>query len=199
VLHGEILAAFSSAYRTQHHVYHEAEVWAQVSKTGHGLGQATSYKLGYTDGMDDLADMDAIRQAATQQAVRQAKGPHKKKRATAEILNIKYRSRSYREGLFRQQCDKHLTLQTSGEWDSPTPRHTGSCRSRHHGARLPRNSGTGNSNGNGNSGTGNTGTVQTYSSMRSLCSTERSNTPTDQYPKDGNYERAHHCQNNSRR
>jgi hypothetical protein len=37
--------------------------------------------------------------------------------------------------------------------------------------------------------------VQTYSSTRSLCSIERSNTPTDQYPKDGNFERAHDCQN----
>jgi hypothetical protein len=28
---------------------------------------------------------------------------------------------------------------------------------------------------------------------------ERSNTPTDQYPQDGNFEKAHDCQNNSRR
>jgi hypothetical protein len=104
VLSGEVLAAFSNAHRTQHHVCHEAEVWAQVAKTGHGLGvTSTSYKLGYTDGMDDLADMDAIRQAATQQAVRQAKAPHKKKRAATEILNIKYRCQSYKAGLFKQQ------------------------------------------------------------------------------------------------
>jgi hypothetical protein len=41
--------------------------------------------------------------------------------------------------------------------------------------------------------------VQTYSSTRSLCSIERSNTPTDQYLEDLNFVRAHHYQNNSRR
>jgi hypothetical protein len=42
--------------------------------------------------------------------------------------------------------------------------------------------------------------VQTYSSTRSLCSIERSNTLTDQYLEDLNFVRAHqHYQNNSRR
>jgi hypothetical protein len=41
---------------------------------------------------------------------------------------------------------------------------------------------------------------QTYSSTRSLCSIERSSTAlTDQYQQDENFERAHDCQNNSRR
>jgi hypothetical protein len=40
------LADFSNAYRTQHHVYHEAEAWAQVAKTSYGLGVTrTRYKL----------------------------------------------------------------------------------------------------------------------------------------------------------
>jgi hypothetical protein len=41
--------------------------------------------------------------------------------------------------------------------------------------------------------------VQTYSSTRSLCSIERSNTLTDQYLEDGHFEKARHYQNNSRR
>jgi len=41
--------------------------------------------------------------------------------------------------------------------------------------------------------------VQTYSSTRSLCSIERSNTPADQYLEDLNFVRAHHYQDNSRR
>jgi hypothetical protein len=36
--------------------------------------------------------------------------------------------------------------------------------------------------------------VQTYSSTRSLCSTERSSTPTDQYLEDVHFVRAHHYQ-----
>jgi hypothetical protein len=88
---------------------------------------STSYKLGYTDGMDGDCDMGAIRQAATQQAARQAKGPHKKKRAAAEILNIKFRNRSYTRGLFRKQWDKHLALQGSGirpSLGNPSPIHS---------------------------------------------------------------------------
>jgi hypothetical protein len=49
-----------------------------------------------------------LEQAATGST--QAKGPLKKKRAAAEILNIKYRCGSYKKGLFRKQWDKHLTL-----------------------------------------------------------------------------------------
>jgi hypothetical protein len=39
-----VRGAASAAARTKHHVYHEAEVWAQVAKTSHGLGvTSTSY------------------------------------------------------------------------------------------------------------------------------------------------------------
>jgi hypothetical protein len=41
--------------------------------------------------------------------------------------------------------------------------------------------------------------VQTYSTTRSLRSIERSNTLTDQYLEDGDFDNAHDCQNNSRR
>jgi hypothetical protein len=41
--------------------------------------------------------------------------------------------------------------------------------------------------------------MQTYSSARSLCGIERSNTPTDQHPQDGHFEKARRYQNNIRR
>jgi hypothetical protein len=54
--------------------------------------------------------MDAIKQAAAYKALDQAKSRRKKKRAVAEILNIKFQSPSYRAGLFKRQWDKHHTV-----------------------------------------------------------------------------------------
>jgi hypothetical protein len=110
------LAAFSNAYRSHP---------APCISRGRGLGaggknklwpwsyknkvQATSWATP-TEWMAIATWTQSGRQAATQQAVRQAKGPLKKKRAAAEILNTQYRCRSYKKGLFRKQWDKHLTL-----------------------------------------------------------------------------------------
>jgi hypothetical protein len=104
VLQGKVLAAFSLAYRTKHHVYHEAEVWAQVAKTSHGLGvTSTSYNLDYTDGANAVLDKNAIERAAKQVEVHKPKSEHQRKRLVGDVLGIKYRCRSYKQGRFNEQ------------------------------------------------------------------------------------------------
>jgi hypothetical protein len=105
VLQGAIPAALNTAYRTQHYVYHEPEVWAQVAKTSHGLGvTSTSYKLGYTDGANADRDMKAIELAAKQlQEVDKAKSDPQRKVLVGKALGIKNGSGSYRAGSFKQQ------------------------------------------------------------------------------------------------
>jgi hypothetical protein len=103
VLQGKVLAAFSNAYRTRHHVYHEAEVWAQVAETSYGLGvTSTSYNLDYTDGKNAVRDMKAIEIAAKQPEVEKAKSAPRKL-LVGKALGIKRTSNSYSRGIFKQQ------------------------------------------------------------------------------------------------
>ena len=75
-----------------------------------GLGlpgaAALGYKLGYTDGKNSDADMNAIRRAATEPEVLQAKSRLKKKLAVARILNTDTRRDTYCSGWFKQQFDE---------------------------------------------------------------------------------------------
>jgi hypothetical protein len=77
-----------------------------------GAGRFEGYKLGYTDGSNRDADMDAIRLAATQHEVDDAKSrlchSLQKKRAVAEVLDIEIGCRSYRIGRFKRQWNNFL-------------------------------------------------------------------------------------------
>jgi hypothetical protein len=90
--------------------------WRRSCSTGpaegfmEGLGllgaAALGYKLGYTDGKNSDADMNAIRRAATEPEVLQAKSRLKKKLAVARILNTDTRRDTYCSGWFKQQFDE---------------------------------------------------------------------------------------------
>jgi hypothetical protein len=76
-----------------------------------GLGllgaAALGNKLGYTDGKNSDADMDAIRRAATEPEALQAKSRLKKKFAVARVLNTaKNNCHTYSRGRFKQQFDE---------------------------------------------------------------------------------------------
>jgi hypothetical protein len=71
-------------------------------------GRFGGYKLGYTGGSNPGADKDAIRQAATQPDVVDAKRRCKKKLAVARALNIPTAPTGhiYKKGAFKQQFDE---------------------------------------------------------------------------------------------
>jgi hypothetical protein len=75
---------------------------------GLGAGRFEGYKLGYTGGKNPKADKKAIRDAATQPEVVDAKSRFKKKLAVARALNIPTAPTGhiYKGGAFKRKFDE---------------------------------------------------------------------------------------------